>query len=117
MAEPAPQCTMRGSGLGQLLLRGALGGTMIAHGLRHARTQEGTAAWFGSIGFRQPRLQAQLSAAVEIGAGAAVASGAATPWGSAVRQFSLRPAGGRRGRRPRNQWRNRQETNDRRVLP
>jgi putative oxidoreductase len=67
------------AGLGQLLLRCALGGTLIAHGLRHARTQEGTAAWFGSIGFRQPRLQAQLSAAVEIGAGAAVASGAATP--------------------------------------
>jgi putative oxidoreductase len=50
------------AGLGQLLLRGSLGGTMIAHGLRHARTQEGTAAWFGSIGFRQPRLQVQLAA-------------------------------------------------------
>jgi putative oxidoreductase len=67
------------AGLAQLLLRGVLGGTMIAHGLRHARTLDGTARWFGSIGFRQPRLQAQLSAAVEIGAGAALAGGAATP--------------------------------------
>jgi len=65
--------------LAQLLLRGVLGGTMIAHGLRHARTLDGTAGWFASIGFRQPRLQAQLSAAVEVGAGAALAGGVATP--------------------------------------
>jgi len=52
---------------------------MIAHGARHARTLDGTARWFESIGFRQPRLQAQLSAAVEIGAGTALAGGAATP--------------------------------------
>jgi putative oxidoreductase len=67
------------SGLAQLLLRGVLGGTMIAHGIRHARSIEGTAGWFGSIGFRQPRLQAQLSAAVEVGAGAALVGGVATP--------------------------------------
>lgn len=67
------------AGLAQLLLRGAIGGTMIAHGLRHAQTLDGTAGWFKSIGFRQHRLQAQLSAAVEIGAGAALAGGAATP--------------------------------------
>lgn len=67
------------AGVARLLLRAALGGTMIAHGVRHARTLEGTAGWFGSIGFRQPRLQAQLSAAVEIGAGTALALGAATP--------------------------------------
>jgi putative oxidoreductase len=66
-------------GLAQLLLRGVIGGTMIAHGMRHARTLDGTAGWFGSIGFRKPRLQAQLSAAVEIGAGAALTGGLATP--------------------------------------
>lgn len=65
--------------LPRLLLRGAIGGTMIAHGVRHGRTLDGTARWFGSLGFREPRLQAQLSAAVEVGAGAAVAAGAATP--------------------------------------
>jgi putative oxidoreductase len=68
-----------GHGLGQLLLRGVLGGTMIAHGIRHARSLEGTAGWFESIGFREPRLQAQLSAAVEVGAGAALVGGVATP--------------------------------------
>jgi putative oxidoreductase len=72
------------AGLAQLLLRGALGGTMIAHGLRHARTLDGTAGWFKSIGFRQHRLQAQLSAAVEIGAGTALAAGAATPLASSA---------------------------------
>jgi putative oxidoreductase len=65
--------------LTQLILRTALGGTMIAHGVRHGRTLDGTARWFESIGFRRPRLQARLSAAVEIAAGAAVAVGAATP--------------------------------------
>ena len=67
------------TGLAQLLLRGVLAGTMIAHGLRHARTLDGTSGWFRSIGFRQPRLQAQLSAAVEVGAGTALAGGVATP--------------------------------------
>ncbi|SOD71801.1 putative oxidoreductase [Jatrophihabitans sp. GAS493] len=61
------------------LLRLALGGTMIAHGVRHARSLEGTAGWFGSIGFREPRLQAQLSSVVEVGAGTALICGAATP--------------------------------------
>jgi len=27
---------------------------MIAEGVRHGRTLDGTARWFGSIGFRQP---------------------------------------------------------------
>ncbi len=63
----------------RLLLRGALGGTMIAHGRNHARSLDGTARWFESIGFREPRLQAQLSALVEIGSGAAILAGLATP--------------------------------------
>lgn len=63
----------------RLLLRSALGATMVAHGVRHARTLDGTAGWFASIGFRQPRLQAQASAVVEIGSGAALLAGAATP--------------------------------------
>jgi putative oxidoreductase len=62
-----------------LALRAAIGGTMVAHGIRHARTLEGTGRWFDSIGFRQPRAQAIASAAVEIGSGAALAAGAATP--------------------------------------
>jgi putative oxidoreductase len=46
---------------------------------RAARTLEGTAVWFGSIGFDKPELQAKASAAVEIGSGAALALGLATP--------------------------------------
>jgi putative oxidoreductase len=68
-----------GAGLAALVLRGVLGGTFIAHGVRHGRTLDGTAGWFESIGFREPRLQAQASAAVEVGAGTALLAGAATP--------------------------------------
>jgi putative oxidoreductase len=74
-----PRPPTRGTDLARLLLRTAIGGTMIVHGLRHGRTLDGTAGWFGSIGFREPRLQAGLSAAVEIGGGAALVAGAATP--------------------------------------
>src|SRR5579875_2553477 len=76
---PARRSRAEPAELPRLLLRAAIGGTMIAHGVRHGRTLDGTARWFGSIGFREPRLQAQLSSAVEVGAGAAVAVGAATP--------------------------------------
>jgi putative oxidoreductase len=70
-----------GSGLdlARLLLRTAIGGTMIAHGVKHGRTLKGTAGWFGSIGFRQPELQARTSAIVEVGAGTALVLGAGTP--------------------------------------
>lgn len=67
-----------------MVLRAAVGGTMVAHGVRHARTLEGTARWFSSIGFRQPKVQAAASAAVEIGAGAALLAGAATPLAAAA---------------------------------
>lgn len=68
----------------RLILRGAIGGTMIAHGVKHGRTLDGTAGWFESIGFRSPRLQAQLSSVVEVGSGAALIAGAATPLSAAA---------------------------------
>lgn len=68
-----------GAEVARLLLRATVGGTMIAHGVKHARSLKGTASWFESIGFRKPELQARLSAAVEIGAGSAIALGLATP--------------------------------------
>jgi len=70
---------MSSTEIARLVLRGAVGGTMIAHGVRHGRTLAGTAGWFGSIGFRQPKLQAVVSSVVEVGAGAALLAGAATP--------------------------------------
>jgi putative oxidoreductase len=68
-----------GRDVASLVLRAAIGGTMVAHGLRHGRTLDGTAGWFGSIGFKQPRLQATASTVVEVGAGTALIAGAATP--------------------------------------
>jgi putative oxidoreductase len=73
-----------GAEAARLLLRAVVGGTMIAHGIRHGRTLDGTARWFGGIGFRQPELQARISAAVEIGAGGALLAGAATPLAAAA---------------------------------
>jgi putative oxidoreductase len=48
-----------GAETARLLLRAVVGGTMIAHGVRHGRTPDGTARWFDGIGFRQPSLRAQ----------------------------------------------------------
>jgi putative oxidoreductase len=73
-----------GIGIARLLLRGAIGSTMIAHGVRHAQRLEGTARWFESIGFAEPGLQARASVAVELGSGAAVLAGAATPLSNAA---------------------------------
>jgi putative oxidoreductase len=68
-----------GVSITRALLRGALGATFIAHGVRHGRTLTGTAGWFESIGFRHAGLQARASAVVEIASGAALLAGAATP--------------------------------------
>ncbi len=70
---------MGGTDVAGLVLRAAIGGTLVAHGVRHGRSLEGTARWFGSIGFSEPKLQAAASAAVEVGAGTALLAGAATP--------------------------------------
>jgi putative oxidoreductase len=75
---------VKGIGAARLVLRAAIGGTMVAHGIKHGRSLDGTAGWFSSIGFRQPRLQAAASAVVETGAGAAVLAGAATPLAAAA---------------------------------
>ena len=69
----------RGAEIARLVLRGVVGSTMIAHGVRHGRTLDGTAGWFERIGFRQPELQARLSSVMEVGAGGAILAGAATP--------------------------------------
>ena len=66
-----------------LILRVAIGSTMFAHGVKHARSLDGTAGWFGSIGFARPALQARASAGIEIGAGVALTAGIATPLAAA----------------------------------
>lgn len=52
-----------------LVLRVWLGIVMLAHGINHARTQEGTARWFEKVGFRSPKLNARLSALSELAIG------------------------------------------------
>ena len=52
-----------------LVLRVWAGLVIIAHGINHGRNLSGTADWFESKGFRQPKLNAFLSSAVELAVG------------------------------------------------
>lgn len=61
-----------------LILRLWLGAVMVAHGVNHARSLDGTAGWFASKGFRHARLNAALSAAGEIAVGLALVVGLLT---------------------------------------
>lgn len=61
-----------------LVLRVWLGIVMLAHGINHARSQEGTARWFEKIGFKSPELNARLSAGNEIAIGLALIAGLLT---------------------------------------
>ncbi|KAA9155373.1 DoxX family protein [Amycolatopsis acidicola] len=64
---------MTASVLALLLVRLAVGGTMILHGWNHwlgGGKIEGTARWFAGLGLRNGKLQAWLSVVTEIGAGA-----------------------------------------------
>jgi putative oxidoreductase len=54
---------------------------MVAHGWNHlygGGKVEGTARWFGSIGMRQPRVQAWFASLTELAAGGALVLGAGT---------------------------------------
>lgn len=51
---------------------------MIAHGVNHGRTQQGTAKWFASKGFKSPELNARISAVNEILIGLALIAGLLT---------------------------------------
>jgi putative oxidoreductase len=61
-----------------LMLRLWVAIVMIAHGVNHGRTQEGTAKWFASKGFRSPELNARISAVNEILIGLALIAGLLT---------------------------------------
>ena len=67
-----------------LILRLWVGLVIALHGLNHARSLDGTARWFASIGFRSARIQAAASAAVEIGAGVLLALGLLTTLAAAA---------------------------------
>jgi putative oxidoreductase len=61
-----------------LVLRVWMGIVMLAHGINHARSQEGTARWFEKVGFKSPQLNARLSAGNEIAIGLALIAGLLT---------------------------------------
>jgi putative oxidoreductase len=67
-----------------LVLRIVVGLSFFAHGVRHARTLEGTARWFERVGFKMAPLQARLSAFSELAAGAGLVVGLLTPLAAAV---------------------------------
>lgn len=72
--------------LALLLFRCGIGAVMLAHGVNHViggGKIAGTAGWFGSMGMRQPLLQAWLASLTEIGAGALLIVGLLTPFGGA----------------------------------
>ena len=69
--------------IASLILRLALGGVMLAHGVKHARGRTKTTNWFGSIGFKAPDLQWLASTATEIGVGALLITGFLTTAASA----------------------------------
>lgn len=82
--KPEQRHRISGVDVAELILRTSIGATMIAHGIRHARSLDGTAGWFKSIGFRAPRIQATTSAGVEILAGSALVAGSLTPVAAAA---------------------------------
>lgn len=68
--------------LAALILRLAIGGTILAHGWNHAYgggRLPGTARWFESIGIRPGRVHALLATLTEIGAGLFLLLGLLTP--------------------------------------
>lgn len=64
--------------LAMLVLRLWLAAVMLAHGINHLRSLQGTANWFASVGFRRAPLQARLSAGAEVAIGAGLAVGLLT---------------------------------------
>lgn len=64
--------------IAMLVLRVWVGIVMIAHGINHARSQEGTANWFEKVGFRSPQLNARMSVLSELAIGAGLIVGLLT---------------------------------------
>lgn len=68
------------------IFRVGLGAMIIAHGVNHiygGGKIDGTAAWFGSIGMKQPVMQAWMASITEIASGVLLVIGLFTPLGAA----------------------------------
>lgn len=68
--------------LGMAVLRIATGLTFAYHGYNKAKSLDGTAGWFESMGMRPGRIHARLAAFTELGAGLMLAAGLLTPFAS-----------------------------------
>src|SRR5712671_4572152 len=69
--------------LGLLVLRVAVGATMIAHGYNHIYRGgkiKGTAGWFGSLGMNPGIFHAWLASITELAAGLGLVVGLLTPF-------------------------------------
>lgn len=60
---------------GLLVLRLALAGVMLAHGIKHLMGREKTTSWFASMGWRFAGIQWMTATATEIGVGLLLALG------------------------------------------
>jgi uncharacterized membrane protein YphA (DoxX/SURF4 family) len=76
---------------------------MLARGINDGRNPDGTASWFESIGFRQPRLNARMSAAEELAIGLGIATGLPT----SLATINRPPSGAARQPQPADQQRRR----------
>ena len=74
---------MEPTDLALLILRLWLGIVIIAHGLNHGRSLDGTTSWFASLGWQRARMQAILSAVVEIAIGVGLIVGLLTTFAAA----------------------------------
>lgn len=66
-----------------LIIRLWVGTVMVLHGTNHARSIDGTASWFESVGFSSPKLNARVSALGEMTIGLAIAAGFLTSFAAA----------------------------------
>lgn len=66
-----------------LVVRVWTGLVILAHGLNHARSLDGTARWFEAKGFRHARLIAMASAYFEVAIAAGLIFGLLTPFAAA----------------------------------
>ncbi|HSB87876.1 MAG TPA: DoxX family protein [Ilumatobacteraceae bacterium] len=70
--------------LALLVFRCGVGAVMLAHGINHVfggGKIAGTARWFGSMGMKNPRMQAWMASLTEIGGGTLLVLGLVTPFG------------------------------------
>ncbi|MGB7861165.1 MAG: DoxX family protein [Acidimicrobiia bacterium] len=69
--------------IAMLILRLWAGVVIIAHGINHGRNLEGTARWFAKVGFRQAKVNAFLSSAMELAVGLGLVLGLLTSFAAA----------------------------------